>query len=50
MIRAREFCMKDLYTFDTDMEAARHTYLQVGSLIFCSLHLLQVVKLPFLVR
>ncbi len=30
MIRANEFCMKDLYTFDRDLEAAIHTYAEVS--------------------
>ena len=30
MIRANEFCMKDLYTFDRDIEAARQTYSEVS--------------------
>ncbi len=31
MIRANEFCMKDLYTFDRDLEAAQHTYAEVST-------------------
>ena len=31
LIRSREFIMKDLYTFDTSVEAAKNTYSQVRS-------------------
>jgi hypothetical protein len=36
MIRANEFCMKDLYTFDRDLEAAQHTYAEVRTCICVS--------------
>ena len=31
LIRAKEFLMKDLYTFDKDPVAAQHTYEQVSA-------------------
>ncbi len=39
MIRANEFCMKDLYTFDRDLEAAQHTYAEVRTCICVSVPL-----------
>jgi prolyl-tRNA synthetase len=44
LMRTKEFLMKDLYTFDTNLEAARHTYDEVNR---AYQHLLTDIGVPF---
>lgn len=45
LIRAKEFLMKDLYTFDLDLEAAQKTYEQVNDQY---MKLFQHLEIPFI--